>query len=277
MTPGIVIVGSILLILCLVILFKLPAIIGAPHSAWINVIGLTAAAIVPILIFLIPGYYKGFATLMYDGFPLLQLSIVIAFIFILWVSSQGRKLLEKNELEQTVWFIILHGLWLSGLCVFFAGAIVGLPVMPFAHWRELAAEFMQLFYAPGLWLFHVVLVLLVTINLPAFIAGMTHLSLRHPAEETITQSVKRKRPDHLVEQDLASILQSQQISSKELESLWSELSPFKRWLWKIQFGSHARKSADLASLAKTAAKKHRQDTELGKSVHEMERTRRQQE
>jgi hypothetical protein len=213
---------------------------------------------------------------MYNGFPLLQISIIIALIFILWVSWRGIKLLEIEDYDLFFW-ILVNGSWVSGIGVFLAGALVGAPVEPRVVGSGMLGELMNLFYAPGLWLFHVVLVLLVTINLPAFIAGMVHLSLPHPAAGTVKQSVMYNRPDHEVEQDLAEILGSQQVTSEELEALWAELSPLKRWLWKIQFHSHARKSADLASLAKTAAEAHRKDTELGQSVHDMERARRGRE
>jgi hypothetical protein len=134
---------------------------------------------------------------MYNGFPLLQISIIIALIFILWVSWRGIKLLEIEDYDLFFW-ILVNGSWVSGIGVFLAGALVGAPVEPRVVGSGMLGELMNLFYAPGLWLFHVVLVLLVTINLPAFIAGMVHLSLPHPAAGTVKFWVRsRLRPKNL--------------------------------------------------------------------------------
>jgi hypothetical protein len=236
------------------------------------------AIVVPVAVFFIPGYYDAVALFMYASFPYAQIIVATVALFFFWLATKGRGIMDApNHVLFDDPGLLLGLMGIAGFGVLLCGFPVGFAIEnPKSVWSDVVSPLAQLAYAPGLWLAHVVIVILFVIDGPYITASVFSLFVSHPAEESIKRSLPQKRPDYVVEKELAVILSSEDAGEERILDLLDELSPWKKWRWEISHKVQAQKARQLRAVAQAKTEALREDSKLAQSVHEMERSRRAQ-
>lgn len=218
----------------------------------------------PILFFayiaIVVGMYKGLEYCLnlyednYDKGRVIELFRIVVWIFICLAVTgwfAGFSFYERFERK----------CWLTSACP--AGTIGGV----FGTFASIPYFFLSLAFLPAL-------ATVAAGTSPAWVGALIAMSTTHPAEQAVTRTVHRKRPDTEIERELWEIMRRQDVSDAQIQRTFDELSPLRKWVLKIQYEKRAREARRLRELAQAQARAFREEGDLAHSVHALERERR---
>ena len=223
------------------------------------------------------GGYEGFAIFLrvYAGFSHIMFGLMI---FVLYrLEMLGREVLQRppdidpnyedhdGGVKELYVMMSCHVLIIT-----ISGAFVGEVLITDGWW-------LNIFHVPYAIFFYIANIAFFATLLgmsPIYIAGVIAVFTWHPAARPVERSARRRRPDREVERDLALVLQSQSIEDAELQALFHELSPWKKWYWQVRYRARAREARRLRELTQAKTKAYDEETDLAHSVHVLERLRR---
>ena len=147
----------------------------------------------------------------------------------------GRNVLDRPETDDE--YAAVYGFNGGHLAVLtISGALVGARL---TGGNVLLAIF-HLPYAVCFYLVNIIFFYTLIGRSPYYIAALIALLERHPATSIVKASAGRKRPDRGVERELAVVFNSQTFEDRQVQALFEELSPWKKWYWQVR-GNHARR------------------------------------
>jgi hypothetical protein len=108
---------------------------------------------------------------------------------------------------------------------------------------------------------------------PLIAFGLATLRSQHRATSAIERTVRLKRPDSAIANELASVMEAQEFDDARATALMSELSPWRQKIWRARYTKRAREVARLRELVQEQGRAIQEETGLAYDVLAMERAR----